>query len=332
MLNSIQDVYGNWRRRGMEFYIEKHSSTPAVKQIEEQIKFAVMMGIFRNGDTLPSIRDIEKQTGIHHSQIHKAYLALRRSGLLVLTRGKGSVISTATDSSSSIGENCIKLSQSVTSRARQMGLSPTAFARYLSRHAQEDERKVPFIYYVDEHEEVATQTAAYISQLWQVPVQGVTYRELTSTVARQVTSQRILVNHIMYELVRSQFPGKKSALIPVEVRASEQTIKLLSEIKPNSSVLLVHLSQPSHRLHYMTEQLKNLIKSPGVKFSTTSIRDVASFGELLNKFHHDYYLVGPGVRGEVPHDMRQNPRILQINPHLDPTSLETARIKAGVVI
>src|SRR5512136_3034074 len=125
----------------MEFYIEKHSSTPVIKQIEEQIKFAVMMGIFRNGDTLPSIRDIEKQTGIHHSQIHKAYLALRRSGLLVLTRGKGSVISTATDSPRSVGENCRKLGQQVTSKARQLGLSPTAFARYLSRHAQENERK-----------------------------------------------------------------------------------------------------------------------------------------------------------------------------------------------
>jgi GntR family transcriptional regulator len=316
----------------MEFYIEKHSSTPAVKQIEEQIRFAVMMGIFRNGDTLPSIRDIEKQTGIHHSQIHKAYLALRRSGLVVLTRGKGSVISTATDSPSSVGENCLKLSRQVTSKARQMGLSPTAFARYLSRHAQEDERKSPFIFYVDVHEEIASQTAADISRLWQVPVKGLTYRELKTAVSRNNSAQRILVNHVMYEHARSQFPGKKSAIIPVEERASEQTIKLLSEIKPNSSVLLIHLPQPSHRLHYMIEQLKKLITSPGVKVSSTSILDVPSFGKLLNSFQHDYYLVGPGVRGEVPHEMRQNPRILQINPQLDPASLETARIKAGVVV
>jgi GntR family transcriptional regulator len=316
----------------MEFYIEKHSSTPAVKQIEEQIKFAVMMGIFRDGDTLPSIRDIEKQTGIHHGQIHKAYLALRRSGLIVLTRGKGSVISTATDSPRSIGENCRKLGQQVTSKARQLGLSPTAFARYLSRYAQESERNSPFIFYVDDHEEIASQTAADISKLWQVPVKGLTFRELKKSVGKSVSAQRILVNHIMYEHVRSQFPGKECAIIPVEVRASEQTIKLLSEIKPNSSVLLIHLPQPPHRLHYIMEQLKKLIKFPGVKISSISIRDVPSFGELLNTYQHDYYLVGPGVRGEVPHEMRQNPRILQINPQLDPTSLETARIKAGVVI
>jgi len=78
--------------------------------------------------------------------------------------------------------------------------------------------------------------------------------------------------------------------------------------------------------------VEKLIKSPGVKIGSTSIRDVSGFSGLLKKYPRDYYLIGPGVRGEVPHEMRQNPRILQIVPQLDPTSLETARIKAGVVI
>jgi hypothetical protein len=42
--------------------------------------------------------------------------------------------------------------------------------------------------------------------------------------------------------------------------------------------------------------------------------------------------VGPGVRGEVPPDMRQNPCILQIHPQFEPASLEAARIRAGVII
>ena len=54
----------------MQFYIDKHSSIPVANQIQEQIKLAVMAGDFRNGDTLPSIRDIEKQTGVNRSHIH----------------------------------------------------------------------------------------------------------------------------------------------------------------------------------------------------------------------------------------------------------------------
>jgi GntR family transcriptional regulator len=316
----------------MEFYIEKNSSTPVIKQIEEQIKWAVMMGIFRNGDTLPSIRDIEKQTGVHHSQIHKAYLALRRSGLVVLTRGKGSVISTASESPRLINENCYELSRKMVDKARQLGLSPTAFARYFSRYSQESERKEPFISYVDDNEEIATQTADEISQLWQVPVKGLSYKELKIAISKGTATQKIMVNHVMSDLVSSLLPRKKSAVISIEVRISEQTIKLLAEIKSGASILLLHLPQPSHRLHYMIEQLRKLVKAPDVKISSRSVREVPDLSELLNSAQYDRYLIGPGARGEVPQEMRKNPRVVQIVPQLDPASLEIARIRAGVVI
>ncbi len=316
----------------MEFYIEKNSSTPVIKQIEEQIKWAVMMGIFRNGDTLPSIRDIEKQTGVHHSQIHKAYLALRRSGLVVLTRGKGSVISTAAESPRAINDSCFQLSQKVVARARQLSLSPTAFARYFSRFAQEDERKAPFINYVDDNGEIAEQTAAEISQLWQVPVKSLTYRELKSAVTRGAVIQKILVNHVMSDTVRSLLPKKKSAVISIEVRVSDQTVRKLAEIKPGAAVLLLHRPQPSHRLHYMVEQLRKLMQTEDTVITTASIPEVPDLGALLCSAQYDRYLIGPGARGDVPHEVRQNPRVVQIVPQLDPASLEAARIRAGVVI
>ena len=168
----------------MEFCIEKNSSTPIVNQIEEQIKIAVMMGIFRRGDTLPSIRDIEKQTGISRNQIHKAYLTLRRSGLLVLTRGKGSIVTSVAVSPRSISENCRTMSKEFVSKVRQSAISPTAFARFFSRYAQESERDDPLIYYIDHYEDIALQAAAEISQLWQVPVGALPLRKLKTAMGR----------------------------------------------------------------------------------------------------------------------------------------------------
>jgi GntR family transcriptional regulator len=316
----------------MKFYIEKHSATPVVQQIEEQIKLAVMMGTFRNGDTLPSIRDIEKQTGVNRSQIHKAYLSLRRSGLLVLTRGKGTVIATATDTPRSINDNCSKLGRNIISKTRQLGISPTAFARYLSRQAQEDERRAPLLMYVDIRREVAEQTAAEISQLWQVPVSGLAYHDLKTAIGKGAIRHKILASHIMVELVRSLFPKRKPAIIPIEIRYSEQTIKRLRQIEPDSSVLLVLLPQPSHRAGFFVSQVHKLLKFPETKITLASVSDQSDFKALIKKSPHDYYLVGPGARGEIPYDLRQNPRIVQLHPQLDPASLEIARIRAGVVI
>jgi GntR family transcriptional regulator len=316
----------------MEFYIEKHSAIPVVDQIREQIRFAVMMGIFRNGDTLPSIRDIQKQTGINRSQIHRAYVGLRGSGLLVLTRGKGTVVSTVANSPRSIRESCLELSKKIDSRVRRLGLSPTAFARYFSRHAQESEHNSPFILFIDDHEEIARQRAAEISQLWGVPVKGLAFAELEATVRKRTAPHRILVNHVLYEKVCSLFPRGKSAVIPIEAHVSQQTVKLLAQVKPNSSILIIHLPHSPHRAKFIVAQLEKLIKSPGVTFSSTPFRDAAGFRELLKSSQHDYYLVGPGVRGEVPHELRQDPRLLQIYPDLDSESLEAARVRVGVVV
>jgi len=316
----------------MQFYIDKHSSTPVANQIQEQIKLAVMMGIFRNGDTLPSIRDVEKQTGINRSQIHKAYLALRRSGLLVLARGKGTIVATATDTPLSIDENCRKLSQKIISRVRQMGLSPTAFARYLSRNAQVSERDAPFILYVDYKEEIAAQTAEEISRLWQVPVIGMALRELKSTIGRSAARRKILVNHVMCDSVRSMLSRNKSDVIPVEVRSSKLPVGTLEKIKSNSTVVVIHRPQFSHSAQFILARIREELEPLGVKISSCAVRGMSDFRKLVRSSKYDYYVAGPLVRGEVPPEMRQNPRILQIPAQLDPSSLEVARIRAGVII
>jgi GntR family transcriptional regulator len=315
----------------MEFHIEKHSATPVVKQIEEQIKLAVMMGIIRNGDTLPSIRDIEKQTGINRSQIHKAYQGLRQSGLLVLTRGKGSVVTTATDYPRSLNEDCRTLSKQILSKVRRLGISPTAFARYLSRHAQESERDKPFIIYVDTREEIAALQAADISKLWRVPVIGREYKALKRLKGKNAYQCRILVNHVMCEYARSLI-GNESTVIPVEIRYSRETIQKLSMIEPNSSVKLLVLPHPSHRIRFMIAQTKKMIESAGVKIDPVTIRGTKALGKLLEDKSYDYCILGPALRGDIPAELRDDPRIIPMDPKLDPASLESARIRAGVII
>jgi DNA-binding transcriptional regulator YhcF (GntR family) len=316
----------------MEFYIEKLSSTPVINQIQEQIKLAVAMGVLRIGDTLPSIRDIEKQTGINKCQIHKAYSALRQSGLLLLTRGKGTIVAAAGDSPRSIHEKCRKLGKAVDLRVRRMGISPTAFARYLKRHAQESERTKPFISYVDMNKEAAIETAAKISQLWQVPVIGLAFSELKADNRKRAVTRIILVNQFLYEDIRSLLANRKSSVILVEERGTDKTIRTLEKIKSGSSVLFLHLSQPAHRIRFIMAHLRKLLEPRGIKISAAAVRDIRSFKELMKGSQYDYFLVGPAARGEIPPDIRQDRRILQINPQLDPASLEIARIRAGVII
>ncbi len=82
----------------------------------------------------------------------------------------------------------------------------------------------------------------------------------------------------------------------------------------------------------MISHLQKLMRSPGIRISPVSIEDVASFKELLHQRQYDHIVVGPGVRGAVPQELRQNSRIVMLNVQIDLASLEAARIRTGAVI
>jgi GntR family transcriptional regulator len=317
----------------MRFFVEKHSDTSSYMQITEQIKLAVMMGTIRNGETLPSIRDIEKQTGVNRNQAYKAYQALRQLGLITSVQGKGTVVTTATDSTSAINAKCDQLSKTVISQIRQLDISPTAFARYLSQKAKESERNEPFVYYVDSYEENAIKTANQISDLWHIPIAPIALSALKDLKGKEVRRRKYLTAHVLYEYVRVLLPRNKSAIIPIKVHYSKTTMRNLAKMKPNSSAQLILLQHPSSRIRFIIEQIHKLLKSPGIQISAITIHDIPDFNELLTGSpQYDYYIVGAGVRAEVPRELRRHARVVILEPKLDPASLEVARIRAGVVL
>jgi GntR family transcriptional regulator len=316
----------------MEFYIEKHSSIPVIAQIQEQIKLAVAMGVFRSGDKLPSIREVEKQTGVNRGKIYRAYLSLSQSGLLVLSRGRGAVISAPTLSAASTNQECMRLSRSTIQKARQYGIPPTVFARYLSRQAQEAEHSEPFIAFIDEVKEVAERRAGEISSLWQVPVIGMTVSQLKAALRKRSVPRKVLANHLRRDDIRSIIPSKKIDVIPIEVAYTEQTIKDLSKIKANSSVLRVLAHPYVKSARFIIAQLQKWVRAPGVEFSWVSVRDLSDIEQLLNGSQYDRVIMDPGILSGVPEKLLRNPKLLLIRLQLSPASLEAARIRSGVII
>jgi DNA-binding transcriptional regulator YhcF (GntR family) len=317
----------------MEYFIEHHSSVPVVKQIQEQVKLAVWMGIVRSGDSLPSIREVEKKTGVNRAQVYRAYKTLSQSGLLILMpgRGKGAIVSTAVASPDLINTRCRTLTKNLAGNIRRLGISPTSYARYLSQHMRELERRFPFIAYVDPQKSVALSRAAEISQLWQVPMVGLTLRELKSAARKGTQLRKVLTNHLLRDLVQSSLPGKKIEVIAVEARYSEQMIKELSQIRSNSSVLRVLPPDFLPYARFIRAQLHKRIKASGVEISFVSVAD-RPFEKLLKGLTHDYIIIDPTLLSEIPQKVQKSRRILVLRMQLDPKSLEAARIRAGIIV
>jgi DNA-binding transcriptional regulator YhcF (GntR family) len=225
----------------MEFQIERNSPVPVIKQIQEQIKLSIAMGMLKRGDILPSIREVEKQTGINRGQIHRAFLALHRSGLLAPAPGKRIAVAISAAASDSVNEQCRALTADIIKRIRRIGVSPIAYARYFSQNAQEDERNSPFIAYVDVDKEIAHRRADQVSQMWHASVIGLTVDEFNHYPAHGSKLRKVLVNHLTLDSIRHVQQASGIDVIPIEICYTKQTIRALGESRPRLCLLFFRI-------------------------------------------------------------------------------------------
>ncbi len=315
----------------MEFQLENNSPVPIIKQIQEQIKLSIAMGVLKRGDVLPPIREVEKQTGINRGQIHRAYLALRHSGLLSPAPGKRIAVAVSAAAPESVNKKCQELTRDIIKRIRTIGVSPIAYARYLSQSMQEDERRSPFIAYVDPDREIALRRSEQVSRLWHASVVGLSVDEFKLALAQGSKLRKVLVNHLAPDNIRRIPRGKKIDIIPIEICYTEQTIKALEKIKASSALVLL----PNHAIstaRFIVEQLHKWMKCKDSKISWMPVDEVADFRHLLNDSKYDRILVSPGARSKVPVELHHSSRILLLQMDLDHEALEIARIRAGVIV
>ncbi len=315
----------------MEFQIEKSGPISIVRQIQNQIKLSIATGVLKKGDILPSIREIEKQTGINRGQIHCAFLALRQSGLISLNPSKRMTVAISAAAPDSLNKKCQELTDDIIQRVRRIGISPIAYVRYLSRSVQQNEHKSPFIVYVDLDKQTAVRRAEQLSQLWQAAVFGLSVDEYKLALAHRNQIRKVLVNHLAYDEIQPIPSRRIIDIIPIQIYYTAQTIKALQRTKNNSSLLIV---LPNHAIpvaRVIVDQLHKLINRKALSISWIAVNTVPDFGQLLDSSQYDRILVSPGARHKVPAGQYRISRILQLEMEFDREGLEIARIRAGVI-
>lgn len=65
---------------------------PIYLQIIEAVKKRTVQGVYRAGDSLPSVREMAKEMGVNPNTMSRAYMELERQGFTTTRRGAGSSI------------------------------------------------------------------------------------------------------------------------------------------------------------------------------------------------------------------------------------------------
>jgi len=68
---------------------------PIYRQIIDQIKYQVAAGVLKEGDRVPSVRELASQLAVNQNTILKVYNELCRENVLRIERGDGTFVSSS---------------------------------------------------------------------------------------------------------------------------------------------------------------------------------------------------------------------------------------------
>lgn len=84
--------------------IDFNSEEALYIQLRNQIIWGIAMEEIRNGDSLPSVRQLAENVGINMHTVNKAYAVLKDEGFVKVDRRKGAIISIDTNHLQAIEE------------------------------------------------------------------------------------------------------------------------------------------------------------------------------------------------------------------------------------
>ena len=84
--------------------IDFNSDEAIYIQLRNQIIMGIATDVIREGDTLPSVRQMADHIGINMHTVNKAYSVLRQEGFVKLDRRRGAVVSLDVDKIQAIEE------------------------------------------------------------------------------------------------------------------------------------------------------------------------------------------------------------------------------------
>lgn len=76
----------------IRFRLDPRSGVPPYRQLVDQVRQAILVGMLRAGDQLPPVREVVTQITINPNTVHRAYRDLEEEGLVEGRQGKGTFI------------------------------------------------------------------------------------------------------------------------------------------------------------------------------------------------------------------------------------------------
>jgi GntR family transcriptional regulator len=113
----------------ISFRLDPRTGVAPYRQLVDQVRQAVSLGLLRSGDRLPSVREVVTQITINPNTVHRAYRDLEHEGVVEGRPGLGTfVVASSSQLASEDREKLISGLRDWVDRARLIGLDAEGIA------------------------------------------------------------------------------------------------------------------------------------------------------------------------------------------------------------
>ena len=222
--------------RLLHFMINKQSAVPLHVQLKEQIRYAIMSGVFHPGSTLPSIRELTARLGIHRNTVHRVYLELQASGLLISRPGKGVFVSETLSESHTVKDlNAVdEMIERMFREAHELGMNPITLHRLIGQRAPGYDARHPVVAFVECTAHQSQEGARDLKESFGINVQHLLLDDLRDNRTLVTPLMRHIVTSIFhYDEVKDLLDETQVRVYPVTYDLHAETRKQLRELSPN---------------------------------------------------------------------------------------------------
>lgn len=107
----------------MHFEIDFNSDEAIYMQLRNQIIIQIAKETIKDGDSLPSVRQLANSLGVNMHTVNKAYTILKQDGYLKLDRRKGAVVCVEITDKSAYAQEMCKDFEVMVAQAKCMDIS-----------------------------------------------------------------------------------------------------------------------------------------------------------------------------------------------------------------
>ena len=128
----------------IQFHLDQKSGLPFYMQLMQQVRQALLFGMLKAGDRLPTVKEVVAQVAINPNTVHRAYRDLEHDGVVISRPGLGTFVS-ATPRASMARDQYLALRADLERsirRARVLGLDEDTLASLFEHVLRENRKEV----------------------------------------------------------------------------------------------------------------------------------------------------------------------------------------------